>query len=187
MSKSEDVTKLFAMFGEKNTDQYQEIYESEQNRATRERWPVFQRIHVDADAHESVPTPSSTAKTPLPRPFAPVDRHPANPPSMVAQKGSTPTAVAKSQQPAVQAQDAPASTPGSAAMPRDRMLSSARSPTPSERLQETSGNLRALFQRLEKKAQPTAPAQPETSQLESIAAPEPPKGSIRSLFSRLSR
>ena len=73
MKKSEDVSKLFAMFGEKNTDQYQEINESEQNRATRQRWPIFQHIHVEVENPEqavTTPTKAATsASKPLFNPF----------------------------------------------------------------------------------------------------------------------
>lgn len=69
MNKSADVSKLFAMFGEKNTDQYQEIYESEQNRAARQRWPIFQHIHVDVDSPEQAVTTPIKAATPASKPL----------------------------------------------------------------------------------------------------------------------
>jgi hypothetical protein len=69
MNKSEDVSKLFAMFGEKNTSQYQEIYESEQNRATRQKWPIFQHIHVDVDSPEQAIATPVKAVTPASKPL----------------------------------------------------------------------------------------------------------------------
>ncbi|AWB34835.1 BcsR/BcsP family cellulose biosynthesis protein [Orrella marina] len=174
MSKSEDVTKLFAMFGEKNTDQYQEIYETEQNRATRERWPVFQRIHVQSDAPEPV-TPV-TSRAPLPRPFSSVPQSSTAATSSAAPKPLFPVASAEYRDTAPATQFAP---PSHARVEPPAVAQS-------QSAHETSGDLRALFQRLEGRRAPLAshPEQPVTPP--PAAAPEP-AGSIRSLFSRLSR
>lgn len=47
MKNSEDVSKLFAMFGEKDASRYHEIYDADQDNATSDRWPVFQKIRLD--------------------------------------------------------------------------------------------------------------------------------------------
>lgn len=76
MKVSEDVSKLFAMFGTEKASDYREVYEADQRQATFERWPVFQAIKLGPPP-ESIqvarPTRPSTAtpKTPSPGSGAP--------------------------------------------------------------------------------------------------------------------
>ena len=69
MKKSEDVSKLFAMFGEKDASRYREIYEADQNNATLDRWPVFQKVQLDPPQAkvQSASNPAQPASVGMPK------------------------------------------------------------------------------------------------------------------------
>lgn len=164
MNRSEDVSKLFAMFGEGSTDQYQEIYESEQNRAAKEKWPIFQHVNVGVETSKPVEKTTNKASAPAPKPLfsllrtAPEDTH------LNTQSDSiSPTPSSTSQYDSVPL--VPASNSGS-------------QPTETKH----SGSLGSLFKRLDQQNESTTEPPIE----DRVAANKPNPSAIRSLFSRLS-
>lgn len=172
MKESEDVTKLFAMFGEKKADQYHEVYEADQNRATHDRWPVFQRIRFGSDPGGTPPEPFVSARA---RGSALAALAGAAHRQSPADTGHAPTAAPEAH--------SLVSEPRPLA-PETRPLSSeTRAPAPVTAPGQGGGSLHTLFKRLEDATQ--APA--EAPAAAPVAEPEQSSGSIRSLFNRLSR
>jgi|GEM_PF-3191542 len=190
MNKSEDVSRLFAMLGEKNIDQYQEIHEKEQTMATQERWPVFQHIKVAAEqvAASQEPVVHSSPVSATHSPLASRTDAQAAPP---AENPLQPAPVAKPIQPA----PAPTVTTPTApkpVAPRPFLKFTKPETPPPEQVAPRHeppakpDNLGALFKRLEKKPEPVVPAPVPEPQATHVADPAPAQ-SIRSLFNRLNR
>lgn len=181
MKNAEDVTKLFTLFGQENSGKYQEIHKTEQTNAARERWPVFQRVHIDADANVEPARAAGTVTRPGPRPVH------IDPPANTALESpavqSTQTTIA-----GTETQQAPLvrimsffkqqPAPGSVEE-RDDAVHAAPASSP-----DKSNSLKELFKRLEKSDEMPAI---ELSPVSSPGEPERPARSIRSLFSRISR
>lgn len=141
MKQSEDVSKLFAMFGEEKADQYREVYEADQNRATLERWPMFQRIRVGAE----LPETRAQRPTPAVPPQQPVEDIASRP--APAQQAAPTISRALFVQPQV-SEPAPAHVPPA----------------------QEATSLSALFRRLEGAPAPAAPQSPIASALSKPAS-----------------
>jgi len=164
MKESDDIGKLFALFDGSKAKQYREVHETDQQRETVERWPLFKRVQVGAQAHAAA---SSSEPAARPSASAPLSS-PAR--STAAGQGrpfSSPAADAGRD-----AQPSPSVGTPSGAAP-DSV------PAPAG---GASGDLKSLFRRLEGPAAPPASAEPPA-----VDRPEQPAGSIRSLFDRLRR
>ncbi|WP_397474269.1 hypothetical protein [Pusillimonas sp.] len=149
MKESEDVTKLFAMFGEKKADQYYEVYEADQNRATHDRWPVFQRIRFGSEQDGTAPEPfvSAPARSNAMAALAGVARR-----HSPADVERAPTAAPESR-PAAPV-PAPAEGGGNLHTLFKRLEGSAQEPVeapaaaPVAQPEQSSGSIRSLFNRL---------------------------------------
>ncbi len=162
MKESDDIGKLFALFDGSKAKQYREVHETDQQRETVERWPLFKRVQVGAQAHAAASTSEPAARPSAPAPLPSPERSTA-----AGQGGPFSSPAADAGQDGQSLADAP-----SGAAP-DSV------PTPAG---SGSGDLKSLFRRLEGPVAPPASAAPPAAD-----RPEQPSGSIRSLFDRLRR
>lgn len=164
MKDSDDVSRLFAMFGEKKSDSYREVYEEDQNRATFERWPIFKRIQVETGLGPDV--------APSPRASRSEQSDVSSSNSVVGELRGAPRET--------QADSRPLE---SVVTPKPFTIADTpepEAPVPPVSVQD-GGNLHSLFKRLQGPGPQAVPAPAPATK------PEQPAGSIRSLFNRLSR
>lgn len=162
MKESDDIGKLFALFDGSKAKQYREVHETDQQRETVERWPLFKRVQVGTQSHAATSSSEPAARPSAPAPLSSPER------SMAAgQSGPVSSPIADAGHAGQASADAPAgAAPASIPVPAD----------------SASGDLKSLFRRLEGPVAPPAAAEPPA-----VDRPEQPSGSIRSLFDRLRR